>query len=267
MSDLDAYKTEKRLAELARLLEAGQMSHEEFDQERKGLLAAARPPDRGQATAVSGTGSALRARPTMAICPHYTPAQRRLGAIPCEPCGGWVDSDGTVMDRATTIARYPFMQGIIARDPGQPDHKRMVTTIAPEALIAALAGRTRKHLLGALRPDEQVGGFIKGRAKQALVVLDDRLVIVKPGFQAGAGFGAKVTTFPYRQIQGASLRTALLSPGIEVMSSAFPRSVESLGDGGKIRKALYEQPNCLPLNSVGADVQAVLGQINARAGR
>lgn len=51
-------------------------------------------------------------------------------------------------------------------------------------------------------------------------MLDDRLIIVKPGLQAGAGFGAKVTSFPYHQIQGINLRTAMLSTGTK--SSALP---------------------------------------------
>lgn len=213
----------------------------------------------------------------MATCSHYSSAQLRMAPIPCGLCGGWIDHDGTVMDRATTIARHPIMDAIIAVDPRPPDggQARGTSTsagtsgpVSPASRpIDSVAARTRKHLQQALGPGEEVRAVVKGHSKQALAVLDDRLIIVKPGFQAGAGFGAKVSAFPYRQIQGINLRTAMLSAGIEILSSAYPRSVTEVGDGKKVRKALYEQPNCLPLTSADAHVQEVVRQISGRAGR
>lgn len=44
-------------------------------------------------------------------------------------------------------------------------------------------------------------------------------------------------------------------------------SVQAHSDGTAIRRALYEQPNCLPLGSVDASVQNVVAQINAAVGR
>jgi hypothetical protein len=43
-------------------------------------------------------------------CTH--PAHRNAANLPgvaCPLCHGWLDRDGTVMDRATTVRRYPFM--------------------------------------------------------------------------------------------------------------------------------------------------------------
>lgn len=62
--------------------------------------------------------------------------------------------------------------------------------------LETLAPKTLKHVRAAIGADEEVRAVIKGQSKQALVALGDRLIIVKPGFQAGAGFGAKVTTIP-----------------------------------------------------------------------
>jgi len=58
---------------------------------------------------------------------HCTnPAHRYLAhaPVPCPDCHGWLDRDGTIMDRATTIARYPFMAPMIASEPPQllPDY-------------------------------------------------------------------------------------------------------------------------------------------------
>jgi hypothetical protein len=55
-------------------------------------------------------------------CPHQPPALlARFAPVPCEQCGGWVEANGNVMDRQTTIERYPFMAQLIDQGPAMPD--------------------------------------------------------------------------------------------------------------------------------------------------
>lgn len=67
--------------------------------------------------------------------------------MPCPDCGGWLDRDGSVMDRATTIARYPQMAAVIAQDPWAPD---VVRAGAREPSGLELAGRAAGSGLRAL---------------------------------------------------------------------------------------------------------------------
>jgi hypothetical protein len=205
VAERDSWAIQKRLKELSKLLEQGEMSEAEFSQERRRLLSPVAPA-------------------------------RTADAPPSREA------------RPATVA--PAARASSAPKP-----------------IDDLAKRTRRHLSGALRDGDQVRAVVKGHSQQALILLDDRVVIVKPGFQAGAGIGAKVTTLPLRQIQGVNVRSAVTSAGLEVLSAAFPATLSRLSSGSEIRRALYESPNCLPLSVVDEHVNAVVNVVNSRAGR
>ncbi len=53
--------------------------------------------------------STAETRTAPATCTNPAHRYLHIAPVPCPDCRGWLDHDGTVMDRATTISRYPFM--------------------------------------------------------------------------------------------------------------------------------------------------------------
>src|SRR5437899_2701414 len=88
-------------------------------------------------------------------------------------------------------------------------------------LLSKLPKAALKHLEPQLHEGENVIGFIMGGSNQALVALDHRLIIVKPGMMAGATFGAKVTSFEYRDISAIEVNKKLTTAVIEVMAPGY----------------------------------------------
>src|ERR1700690_2908334 len=71
--------------------------------------------------------------------------------------------------------------------------------------------KTRKVAERNLAGDEHVVTVVKGRSKQAMVVTDRQLLIIKAGSMAGVGFRAKATTFSLEDIAAINVHTG---PGI-----------------------------------------------------
>ena len=89
---------------------------------------------------------------------------------------------------------------------------------------------------------------------QAIVALDDRLLIIKPGLMAGATFGARVTSFYYRDINGIEVNTGLLSGVIEINTPSYQGTEEK--DFWSIRdknRDPYRVTNCLPISKLDLD--------------
>jgi hypothetical protein len=134
-----------------------------------------------------------------------------------------------------------------------------------EDLLNTLAGTTRKHLEPQLRPDENVIGVIKGPSKQALVALETRLFIVKPGLMAGSAFGAKVTAFDYRQITAIELNKKLTTAVIEVIAAGYQGTRKTSFWSQEDGEDAWKTSNCLPLGRNEAEkAQPVLAAIRER---
>lgn len=113
--------------------------------------------------------------------------------------------------------------------------------------MSAVPPKTRKHAEAHLGPDENVLIALVGSNGQALLALDDRLVIVKPGYMAGATFGAKVTSFPYRDISAIEVNTTWMSGVIEVIVPGYDgRKPTSYWSNDK-DKDPFKISNCLPI--------------------
>ncbi len=121
--------------------------------------------------------------------------------------------------------------------------------------LKMLHKKTRKHLDPHLRDDENVIAVIKGGSEQALIALDHRLIIVKPGMMAGATFGARVTSFEYRDISAIEVNTKLTTAVIEVMTPGYQgtRPSSYWSTSNKHGDSAWQISNCLPMNRKQAD--------------
>lgn len=84
---------------------------------------------------------------------------------------------------------------------------------------------------------------------QAIVALSDRLLVIKPGMAAGATFGARVTSFYYRDINGIEVNTGLVNGVIEINTPSYQGTGQK--DFWNVRnedKDPYKVTNCLPIS-------------------
>jgi len=115
--------------------------------------------------------------------------------------------------------------------------------------IEILSRRVRREVERQLSEHENVLFCLRGSLAHSLVALDERLLIVKPGFHAGTTFGTLTTTFYYQDVTGIQLHTFILTGWIEVSSPSFqgrerkrnrqPRSAD---------RDVYKLPNCVPIS-------------------
>src|SRR5581483_6865383 len=97
--------------------------------------------------------------------------------------------------------------------------------------------------------DEAVLFCLRGSLAHSLIALNERLLIVKPGFHAGTTFGSLTTTFYYQDVSGIQLHTFLVSGWIEVSSPSFQgrerkRNRHPRGSD----RDVYKLPNCIPIS-------------------
>ena len=89
-----------------------------------------------------------------------------------------------------------------------------------------------------------IGGW-----NQAIVALTDRLLVIKPGFMAGATFGSRVTSFYYRDITGIEVNTGLINGVIEINTPSYQGTGQK--DFWNIKnedRDPYRVTNCLPIS-------------------
>lgn len=84
---------------------------------------------------------------------------------------------------------------------------------------------------------------------QAIVALNDRLLVIKPGMAAGATFGARVTSFYYRDINGIEVNTGLINGVVEINTPSYQGTGQK--DFWNVKnedKDPYKVTNCLPIS-------------------
>lgn len=109
-----------------------------------------------------------------------------------------------------------------------------------------LHAKTRRYVEAHVAGDEEIVTVFAGHSKQAMVVTDRQLLIVKAGMLSGMGFGARATTFPLDTIETINLHTGPRIAALEVVT-------KSQTDRGKPDlRAAYQRPNWLPCDpSIG----------------
>ena len=94
-----------------------------------------------------------------------------------------------------------------------------------------------------LAEGEDVITILAGRSKQAMVVTDRQILIVKTGFMAGAALNAKAASFPLGRIAGINVHTGPGFAAIEVVVAGRPATARP------DLRAAYQLPNWLPCQS------------------
>jgi hypothetical protein len=100
--------------------------------------------------------------------------------------------------------------------------------------------KTRRAAESNLASDENVITILGGRSKQAMIVTNRQILIVKAGLMSGAGLGAKAASFSFADIAAIHVHTG---PGIAALEVVVVGSRRS--EKPDLRAA-YQLPNWLP---------------------
>jgi hypothetical protein len=93
--------------------------------------------------------------------------------------------------------------------------------------IDELDKKARKLAERALGDSEQLVAVIRGRSKQAMIVTDQRIVMVKPGLLAGAWLGPKVAAFPLTEITTVNTHSGRGMGALELVVADRPREAKA----------------------------------------
>jgi hypothetical protein len=116
------------------------------------------------------------------------------------------------------------------------------TDAYPErALLGLLPGKTRRLAERNLGPSENVQECLVGGGGQAILALNERLLVLKAGFMAGATFGGKATSFPYEHVTGIEVQVGPMTGFIQIQSASLP--------GQPRRKLLDERHEAQPMRA------------------
>ena len=124
------------------------------------------------------------------------------------------------------------------------------------SLLDQLHRKTRQAAGSKLASDEDVITIFSGRSRQAMIVTDRQVLIVKPGFMAGAALGAKAASFSFESITTINVHSGPGVAALEVVAAGYPAS------GKPDLRAAYQLPNWLPCHrSVG--LSPLVGELRA----
>jgi hypothetical protein len=129
-----------------------------------------------------------------------------------------------------------------------------------------LSRRVRREVELQVPAHENVLFCLRGSLGHSFVALDERLLIVKPGFHAGTTFGTLTTTFYYQDVTGIQLHTFIVTGWIEVSSPSFQgRERKRNRQPRSSDRDVYKLPNCIPIakRRVG-EYHEALGQLRER---
>jgi hypothetical protein len=114
------------------------------------------------------------------------------------------------------------------------------------ATIDQLHKKARKATDRMLGPDEDVITVVLGRSGQALIITDTRILVIKPGMMAGAGRGAKASSYPHDQLASINVYTGPGVAAVELVPMGQQPSRET------DLRASYQLPNWLPCDKATA---------------
>jgi hypothetical protein len=115
-------------------------------------------------------------------------------------------------------------------------------------------------------PNENVRLCLRGDLNHSLVMLDDRLLVVKPGFHAGSTFGALTTSIRYADITGIQVHSFLVAAWIEISSPSFQGRERKRNRHPRTSdRDVYKLPNCVPVKKRRLeDCQPALQELHER---
>jgi hypothetical protein len=107
-----------------------------------------------------------------------------------------------------------------------------------------------------LDDDEEVITVFPGRSKQAMIVTDRQLLIVKPGIMSGAWLGPKAASFPLAAITAINVHTGRGIAALELVIAG-----NQMPSKANLTSA-YQLPNWLPCHaSLGSS--PLIGELRA----
>jgi hypothetical protein len=118
-----------------------------------------------------------------------------------------------------------------------------------QSALRILPPKARNALSGHIGSEETVKVCLSGASGQSLVALDSRLLVVKPGFMAGRTFGAKVSSFDYREVIGIEVVTGVMSAVLQVQTANFPNILPQGFSNSDPAHDPFKLPNCVPLGN------------------
>ena len=131
-----------------------------------------------------------------------------------------------------------------------------------------LSRRVAREVERSAMPGEDVRICLRGDLNHSLIMLDDRLLIVKPGFHAGSTFGALTTSIRYADITGLQVHSFLLSAWIEISTPSFQgRERKRNRQPRTSDRDVYKLPNCVPVKKRRLDDIAARTAQASRADR
>lgn len=149
---------------------------------------------------------------------------------------------GDYLSRCPAASREP--SPVAGSTPGSTD----ITEAAMSMRGLEVLGRKARRLYDAQIGDPHVRFVIAGLSDQCLVALDDRCIIVKPGFMAGATGGGRVTTFQYSDVTGIEVNTGWTTGVLEVLTPSYQGVGQRDYWSSQKNESPYQVSNCLPLN-------------------
>jgi hypothetical protein len=105
-----------------------------------------------------------------------------------------------------------------------------------------------------IAPEETIRVIIRGAHGQAMIGTDGRVFVCKPGFMAGATFGAEVTSWGYQNLLGVQAHKGLASGSVVLQGPGQTGQKTSYWKGGKDDPV--KAPNAIPVASDWKQVQS-----------
>lgn len=122
-----------------------------------------------------------------------------------------------------------------------------------------LKGRVKKALGENLAADETIRVIIHGAFGQAMIGTDTRVFVCKPGFMAGAAFGAEVTSWSYVNLVGVQAHKGLTT-GSVVLQAPGQTGKRTSYWGGKDEDPA-KAPNAIPIAGDWKQVQTGVARL------
>lgn len=109
--------------------------------------------------------------------------------------------------------------------------------------------------------DPAIRLVIVGMGGQAVVALDDRCVVLKPGWLASSTGGGRVTTFDYRDVTSVQMHTHISTGVLEILTPSHSGSQEHDYWTTRRDRQPLKLPNCIPIAK--RDLGAIAPQVEA----
>jgi hypothetical protein len=122
--------------------------------------------------------------------------------------------------------------------------------------IGGLHKKARKLAERTLGDDEELVAVIRGRSRQAMLVTDRRIIMVKPGLLAGAWLGPKAAAFPLTEITTVNVHTGRGMGALEVVIDGRPR--EAKAD----LSTAFQSPHWLPCHP-SVSLSPLIGELRS----